>query len=69
MIAEKQTAVEKFMHLVERRHPHQPEFRQAVYEVALAVIPFMEEHPEYKRAAILERMIEAERRPIFPKRA
>ena len=38
---------------------------QAVSEVANAVIPFIEEHPEYKKARILERMTEAERIIIF----
>lgn len=65
MLVTKRTAVDKFMQLVERRHPHHTEFRQAVYEVALSVIPFIEEHSEYKKAAILERMIEAERIIIF----
>lgn len=65
MIVTKQSAVDKFMQLVERLNPQQPEFYQAVYEVALDVVPFIEEHPEYKRAAILERMIEAERIIIF----
>jgi glutamate dehydrogenase (NADP+) len=65
MIATKKTAVDKFMELVERRNPHQPEFYQAVYEVALNVIPFVEEHPQYKKAAILERIIEPERMIIF----
>ena len=65
MITTKQTAVDKFMSYVERRNPHQPEFYQAVYEVAHNIIPFIEEHPEYKKAAILERMTEAERIIIF----
>jgi glutamate dehydrogenase (NADP+) len=53
------------MQIVVKRNPAQTEFHQAVYEVALAVIPFIEEHPEYKKANILERMIEAERIIIF----
>lgn len=65
MLITKRTAVDKFMQLVERRNPHEPEFYQAVYEVASNVIPFIEEHPEYKKAAILERMVEAERIIIF----
>ena len=65
MIETKQSAIEKFMQIVERQNPAQPEFHQAVYEVALAVIPYIEEHPEYKKANILERMIEAERILIF----
>lgn len=64
MVTTKKTAVDKFMEYIDRRYPHQPEFYQAVYEVALHVIPFMDEHPEYKKAA-LERMTEAERILIF----
>ncbi|MGQ0740366.1 MAG: NADP-specific glutamate dehydrogenase [Bacteroidota bacterium] len=65
MIVTKQSAIEKFMQIVEKRNPAHYEFHQAVYEVALSVIPFIEEHPEYKKANILERMIEAERIIIF----
>jgi glutamate dehydrogenase (NADP+) len=65
MIVTKKTAVDQFMELVERRNSHEPEFYQAVYEVALNVIPFIEEHPQYKKAAILERIIEPERILIF----
>lgn len=65
MIETKQSAIEKFMQIVEKHNPAQPEFHQAVYEVALAVIPYIEEHPEYKKANILERMIEPERILIF----
>jgi glutamate dehydrogenase (NADP+) len=65
MIATKQSAIEKFMQIVERNNPAEPEFHQAVYEVALTIIPFIEEHPEYKKANILERMIEPERILIF----
>ena len=65
MIATKQSPIEKFMQMVEKHNPGQPEFHQAVYEVAQAVIPFIKDHPEYKKANILERMIEAERILIF----
>jgi glutamate dehydrogenase (NADP+) len=65
MIVTQKTSVDRFMELVERRNSHQPEFHQAVYEVAMNVIPFIEEHPQYKKAAILERIIEPERIIIF----
>jgi glutamate dehydrogenase (NADP+) len=65
MIVTKEPTIDKFMALVEKRNPSQPEFIQAVYEVAQAVIPFIEEHPAYIKANILERMIEAERILIF----
>ena len=65
MIATKELAIDTFMKMVEKRNPAQPEFLQAVYEVAQNIIPFMEKHPEYKKANILERMVEAERIVIF----
>ena len=65
MIVTEKSAIQQFMQMVKRRNPDQPEFYQAVYEVAQAIIPFIEEHPEYKKAAILERMTEAERIIIF----
>lgn len=65
MITTKKTSAEKFMQLVEKRNPAQAEFHQAVEEVMRSVIPFVEEHPEYQKANILERMIEAERILIF----
>lgn len=65
-ISEKQTpAVEAFMEMVKKRNPHEPEFLQAVQEVAEAVIPYLETHPEYKQVNILERMAEPERMIIF----
>ena len=65
MIATEKSAIQKFMQMVERRNAGQPEFYQAVYEVAQALIPYIEEHPKYQKAAILERMVEAERIIIF----
>lgn len=58
-------AIQEFMDWAQARNISQPEFMQAVSEVAHAVIPFIEEHPEYKKARILERMTEAERIFIF----
>ncbi len=49
------------MRSAEERNPHEPEFLQAVREVAETIIPFIEAHPKYKEAKILERMIEPER--------
>lgn len=54
-------AVKRFMEWVRSRNPNEPEFHQAVEEIALAVIPFIEEHHKYKDARILERMTEPER--------
>ncbi|MCB0429626.1 MAG: NADP-specific glutamate dehydrogenase [Flavobacteriales bacterium] len=57
--------VEEFMEKVRARNGHEPEFLQAVHEVAEAVIPYMEENPRYKDAKILERICEPERVIMF----
>jgi glutamate dehydrogenase (NADP+) len=49
------------MTLVQARNEGETEFLQAIQEVAETIIPYVEEHPRYKKAKILERMIEAER--------
>jgi len=56
-----QSLIEDFMEKVKSKNSHEAEFLQAVEEVAEVVIPFMEEHPKYKEAKILERMVEPER--------
>ncbi|HRW20922.1 MAG TPA: NADP-specific glutamate dehydrogenase [Bacteroidales bacterium] len=57
--------VKSFMDRVKAQNPGEPEFLQAVQEVAEKLIPFIEEHPKYKEAKILERMVEPERVIIF----
>lgn len=57
--------VESFMHGLQRRNPGMPEFHQAVREVVESLMPFVLEHPEYRRAQILERMTEPDRVVIF----
>jgi glutamate dehydrogenase (NADP+) len=53
------------MDRVRAKNGHEPEFLQAVQEVAEAVIPFMEAHPKYKSSKILDRIVEPERTIIF----
>lgn len=53
--------IRTFMEWVRERNPHEPEFLQAVEEVAEAVIPHIESNPKYKEARILERLTEPER--------
>jgi glutamate dehydrogenase (NADP+) len=53
--------INEFMTLVQARNEGETEFLQAIQEVAETIIPYVEEHPRYKKAKILERMIEAER--------
>jgi glutamate dehydrogenase (NADP+) len=54
-----------FLDQVSNRNPNEPEFLQAVHEVAEAIIPFMEENPKYKNYKLLERMVEPERVVTF----
>ena len=51
--------------LVKAKNPAEPEFHQAVLEVAASISLVIERHPEYRAAKILERMIEPERVIIF----
>ncbi len=53
------------MDRVRAKNGHEPEFLQAVQEVAEAVIPFIEANPKYKTAQILDRIVEPERTIIF----
>ncbi len=55
----------RFIESVAKKNPNEPEFIQAVKEVAEAVIPFIEEHSMYQNKMLLERMVEAERIIIF----
>ena len=57
--------IEAFMDRVRAKNGHEPEFLQAVQEVAEAVIPIVESSPKYKAAKILDRIVEPERTIIF----
>lgn len=57
--------VEDFMSTIKAKNPAEPEFHQAVHEVAESLIPYIEENPRYKYARILERITEPERVIIF----
>ena len=57
--------IEAFMNRVTLKNAHEPEFLQAVQEVAEAVIPFVENNPKYKSARILDRIVEPERTIMF----
>lgn len=57
--------IDSFMEQVISKNPNEPEFHQAVREVAETVIPYMEDHPRYKKANILNRIVEPERIIIF----
>jgi glutamate dehydrogenase (NADP+) len=48
-----------------RRDPDQPEFIQAAAEVLETLAPVLEKRPEYRRARILDRIVEPERQVVF----
>ena len=57
--------VSDLMAQVKAKNPAEPEFHQAVEEVVRSVVLVMERHPEYRKAKILERIIEPERVIMF----
>ncbi len=54
-----------FVQRVKERNPGEVEFHQAVQEVIESVMPYIEQHPRYLKAKIIERMVEPERTVIF----
>ena len=50
---------------VKAKNPAEPEFHQAVQEVAESLAPVLEQRPEYRSAKVLERIIEPERVIMF----
>jgi glutamate dehydrogenase (NADP+) len=65
MSAKYKKQIDAFMAQVKAKNGHEPEFLQAVHEVAEAVIPYIEENPKYKKHKILERIVEPERVIMF----
>jgi glutamate dehydrogenase (NADP+) len=57
--------LERFMAGLKRRNEGQPEFHQAVHEVARDIVPFLEDKKVYKEARILQRMSEPDRVIMF----
>jgi glutamate dehydrogenase (NADP+) len=58
-------SIKEFISRVEKMNPNEPEFLQAVTEVAETVIPFIEENEKYQGEKLLERMVEPERVIMF----
>jgi len=53
--------VQEFMEGVIAKNPGEKEFHQAVHEVVESLAPVLDRHPEFRRAKILERIVEPER--------
>jgi glutamate dehydrogenase (NADP+) len=58
-------SIDAFVEAVAKNNPNEPEFLQAVREVAETVIPFIEKNPKYQGKMLLERMVEPERVMMF----
>ncbi|MBP1654905.1 MAG: gdhA [Bacteroidetes bacterium] len=57
--------VQNLLAQVKAKNPAEPEFHQAVQEVAASLELVLDRHPEYRTARILERMVEPERVIMF----
>ena len=57
--------LDAFMAELKRKNPGEPEFHQAVHEVAEKIWPFLDEHPDYRDARVFERMTEPDRVVMF----
>ena len=57
--------VDTIMAEVKAKNPAEPEFHQAVHEVVSSLEPVIEQHPEFKEARVLERILEPERVIMF----
>lgn len=53
--------VEKIMQDLEHKHPGEAEYLQAVSEVLLSIEEVYNQHPEFERAKLIERLVEPER--------
>ena len=60
-----QDYVTSLMQDVKGKNPAEPEFHQAVQEVAESLVLVFEQHPEYRSLRVLERIIEPERVLMF----
>ncbi len=55
----------EMMEHVKAKNPSEPEFHQAVEEVLSSIVLVLDKHPEYRKAKIIERIIEPERVVMF----
>ena len=59
------TYVERVLENLKKQNPNEPEFHQAATEILTTLAPVIEQHPEYEKAALLERFVEPERIIMF----
>lgn len=61
----KALTLDNFMAGLVKRNPGEPEFHQAVYEVAESIIPFVLDNRRYQDVGIVQRLTEPDRAIIF----
>jgi glutamate dehydrogenase (NADP+) len=64
-MADVDTKVESICEEIIRRNPGEPEFHQAIREVAGSLGPVLEKHPEFVEEKIFERICEPDRQILF----
>src|SRR5687768_8073578 len=64
-IEERTDDLASFLRALKQRYPAEPEFLQATTEVFQSIWPFVLKHPKYRKAKILERLVEPERAILF----
>ena len=57
--------IDRVLEELKAKNPNEPEFHQAATEILSSLKPVVEKHPEYERAALLERFTEPERVILF----
>lgn len=57
--------IERVIEQVKKRDAHEPEFIQTVEEVFSSIEKEVEQHPEYEKMGLLERLVEPERQISF----
>ena len=53
--------INKIMSSLEAKHPGESEYLQAVREVLLSIEDIYNQHPEFEKAKIIERLVEPDR--------
>ncbi len=59
------TYLEQVLENLKKKNPNEPEYHQAATEILTTIAPVVEKHPEFKSAALLERLVEPERAVTF----
>ena len=57
--------IEHIMTSLEAKHPGESEYLQAVHEVLLSIEEVYNQHPEFEKAKLIERLVEPDRIVTF----